>query len=102
MNGSAVLLFTAIFLGWCIDLLELFIFLRIILSWFPIPPGRVTGFLRNMTDPIFRIFARLPFAHIGMLDLTPLLAYFGLQILAWALDKFFLSIGVQMISSSIS
>lgn len=87
--------FLAIFSNWVIDFLMLFIFLRVILSWFPIPPGRFTNFLKDMTNPIFRLAAQFPFARIGILDLTPLFAYFGLEIVAWALQKLFLTLGAN-------
>lgn len=95
MTTTSIVDFFAIFTSYLLDFLVFFIFLRVILSWFPIPPGRFTTFLRNMTNPIFRYFSKLPFSRIGFFDLTPIWAYFGLQVLAWLLAQFFLRLGAN-------
>lgn len=92
---TSLINFLAIFSRYILDFLVLFIFLRVILSWFPIPSGKFTNFLRNITNPIFRYFARFPFSRFGLLDLTPIWAYFGLQILGWILREIFLRLGAN-------
>ena len=48
---------------------------RIIISWFPVDPYHsVVQFLHQVTDPILMPLRRIPL-HIGMLDMTPLLAF---------------------------
>jgi|SRR6185295_3426686 len=87
--------FIAIFVNWLLNLLIFCLFLRIILSWFPIPRGRFTEFLRELTNPIFRVVSFLPFARVGFLDLTPLFAYFLLELLAGLLQKIFVVWGAN-------
>ncbi len=51
---------------------------RIIVSWFPVDPyHQVVQFLVQVTDPILLPLRRIPL-QIGMLDLTPLLAFVAL------------------------
>lgn len=48
---------------------------RIIISWFPVDPYHsVVQFLHQVTDPILAPFKRIPL-QVGMLDLSPLLAF---------------------------
>lgn len=52
---------------------------RIIISWFPIDSYHpIVQFLNQMTDPILTPLRRIPL-QIGMLDLTPLIAFFLLS-----------------------
>lgn len=61
--------------------------IRIIGSWFPsFSNHKVMRLLRFYTDPYLNIFRRLIPPIGGALDLSPLLAFFGLQIL----EKFLL------------
>jgi len=65
------------------------IFARILLSWFPLDPGGnaavVAGFLYMVTDPVLAPLRRvIPGVRLGrvMLDLSPIIAIFGIQILS--------------------
>jgi len=54
------------------------LFARIIVSWLPVDPyHNIVQFLYQITDPILQPFRRLPL-RIGMLDLTPLIAFMAL------------------------
>jgi len=56
------------------------LFARIIISWFPVDPfSGPVQFLVQVTDPILRPLRRLPL-QIGMLDLSPMAAFFMLYI----------------------
>lgn len=64
------------------------IFVRIVLSWFPIssngPMATVAGFLYLITDPVLLPVRRaLPPVRLGMmaLDLSPIVVIVGLQVL---------------------
>ncbi len=64
------------------------IFARILLSWFPLDPGGsgavIAGFLYMVTDPVLGPLRRLiPGVRMGrmMLDLSPLVAIFAIEIL---------------------
>ncbi|MBI5414823.1 YggT family protein [Candidatus Peregrinibacteria bacterium] len=87
--------FGAVFTLFFVGLLEFFIFLRVVLSWFPVPRNRFTNFLQNITTPILRKVAMIPFARIGILDLSPIFALFGLQILEFILRIIFLNLGAN-------
>lgn len=64
------------------------IFVRIVLSWFPLDPdgfmATVAGFLFVLTDPVLAPLRRaLPAVRLGSvaLDLSPIVVIIGIQIL---------------------
>ncbi len=60
------------------------IFVRAILSWFPIDPrSPLVQMLDQITEPILSPLRRVV-PRIGMIDLTPLVAIILLQVLAQA------------------
>ena len=65
----------------------LVIFVRIVMSWFPIEPGtaidRVHRTLRAVTDPLLEPVRRV-IPPIGMLDISPLIVLIGIQVLLGA------------------
>lgn len=70
-----------------LQLYVIILFARVILSWFPITPGSamesIHDFLRMLTDPILLPLRRaIPPVRMGAmaLDLSPLIALFGVQI----------------------
>jgi len=67
---------------WAFTLYTLMIAARIIGSWFPsFSQNRAMGFLRFCTDPYLNLFRRFIPPIGGTFDLSPLLAFFGLQLL---------------------
>ncbi len=71
------------------------LFARIIISWFPVDPYHsVVQFLFQVTDPLLNLFRRIPL-QIGMLDLTPLLAFFVLQFVNRVLVRLLLMLALQ-------
>jgi YggT family protein len=57
------------------------LFVRIIGSWFPdFSQSRFMQFVAFYTDPYLNIFRRI-IPPLGMLDLSPIVAFFALQIL---------------------
>ena len=64
-------------------LFEVVLFVRVILSWFPLQPGgtmaRVNGFLVRITDPILEPVRRM-LPRMGMFDLSPIIVFLGLEI----------------------
>lgn len=56
---------------------------RIILSWFPVQPGTamasITSILYDLTEPVLGPVRRM-IPSLGMLDLSPLVVFFGLSI----------------------
>ena len=64
------------------------IFVRIVLSWFPLDPNgfmaTVAGFLYVITDPVLAPLRRaLPAVRLGnvALDLSPIVVIIGIQVL---------------------
>lgn len=58
------------------------LFLRILLSWFPDwQAHHLVRFVAFYTDPYLNLFRRIMPPLGGVLDLSPILAFFGLRIL---------------------
>jgi YggT family protein len=67
------------FAGLLIQILNLLIFIRILLSWFPVDPSNpIIRVLFDLTEPILAPFRRVV-PRIGMFDLSPLAALLVLQ-----------------------
>jgi YggT family protein len=60
------------------------LFARIILSWFPLQPGTaiasIASVIYQLTEPLLGPVRRL-IPSIGMIDISPIVVFFGLQIL---------------------
>lgn len=71
------------------------IFARIIISWFPIDPfSSPVQFLQQVTDPILEPLRRIPL-RIGMMDFTPLLAFFMIYIVNQVVVAILLRLAIQ-------
>jgi len=71
------------------------LFARIIISWFPVDPFQgVAQFLYQVTDPILAPFRRLPL-QIGMLDLTPIVAFMAIFFVRNVLVRIFVGLAHQ-------
>ncbi|SUZ56473.1 uncharacterized protein METZ01_LOCUS9327, partial [marine metagenome] len=71
-----------------IQIYVLLLVVRVVMSWFPISPNgpaeTVAGFLYMVTDPVLVPLRRLlPPVRMGAmaLDLSPIVAFFGLSVL---------------------
>ena len=72
------------------------LFARIVISWFPVDPYHsVVQFLFQVTDPILSLFRRIPL-RIGMLDLTPMLAFMALYFINRILVRTLLTMAYQL------
>jgi YggT family protein len=64
------------------------LFARIILSWFPLQPGTamasIASVIYQVTEPVMGPVRRL-IPTIGMIDISPIVVFFGLRILQQAL-----------------
>ena len=73
-----------------IDLYVLLIFGRILLSWFPISRGgameTIYNLLYTVTEPVLGPLRRT-IPPLGAIDLSPLVAIIGLQLLASAITR---------------
>jgi YggT family protein len=73
------------------NIIELLIFARILLTWFPISPWNpISRWLRRIVDPILRPFRRVLPTFSGM-DFSPLLALVVLYVLNQVIDSFLIS-----------
>ena len=71
------------------------LFARILISWFPVDPfSGPVQFLNQVTDPILEPLRRLPL-RIGMLDLTPLVAFFILYVTNQVLTSILIRLALQ-------
>ncbi|MBI3306891.1 MAG: YggT family protein [Candidatus Omnitrophica bacterium] len=72
------------------------LFARIIVSWLPVDPYHsVVQFLMQVTEPILAPFRRIPL-RIGMLDLSPLLAFLALFFIRNVLVRILMGFSYQM------
>jgi YggT family protein len=57
---------------------------RVILSWFPLQPGSpmasIASIIYQLTEPVMAPVRRV-IPAMGMIDLSPLVVFFGIQIL---------------------
>ncbi|MBS0604803.1 MAG: YggT family protein [Verrucomicrobia bacterium] len=75
------MLFFANVIHWAFLIYTLFLLVRIIGSWFPSFAGhQIMRFVAFYTDPYLNLFRRVIPPIGGVLDLSPLLAFFALQI----------------------
>jgi YggT family protein len=73
---------------WSIAVLQIALIVRIISSWFRISPYSVwVRWAFTLTEPILGRLRRV-IPPTGMIDFTPLIAYFGLMLLEWILLGF--------------
>ena len=60
------------------------LFARIILSWFPLQPGTalasIASIIYQVTEPVMGPVRRI-IPTIGMIDISPIVVFFGLRIL---------------------
>ena len=85
----------AILVNGICQILYWLLFARIIISWFPVDPyHNIVQFLVQVTDPILMPFRRLPL-QIGMIDLTPLLAFVALSFLNRIFVRILMSLAYQ-------
>ena len=68
----------AVILDRVLQLYGFVVLVAVLISWVsPDPFNPIIRFLRSATEPIFEwVRRRLPFAVIGMLDLSPMLVFF--------------------------
>jgi len=90
MNIIQLKIFLANFVSIAGNLLTYAIFIRVILSWFRVaggaPPGKLIQIINGATDPIMNLIKKLPH-KIGMIDLSPIIALFGISMLTSFLVK---------------
>ena len=74
-------------LSTCFTIYTFMLLARIIGSWFPsFAQSKFMRFIGFYTDPYLNIFRRV-IPPIGMIDISPMVAFFALQIIQWLLFK---------------
>ena len=74
-------------LGYIFAVLRIAIIVRVVSSWLRISPySRWVRWAFSITEPIFRPLRGI-IPPLGMFDLTPIVAYFALQLLSWVLTS---------------
>ena len=72
-----------------VNVIKYAILVRIIMSWIPLNPhSRIVYFIYQITEPILRFFRNL-LPRMGMLDLSPLIAFFVLDLLQYGIMQVF-------------
>lgn len=61
---------------------------RVILSWFPMQPGTgmasIASIIYQLTEPVMGPVRRI-IPSVGMIDISPIVVFFGLEIVASAI-----------------
>ena len=71
---------------WAVNFYLVLLFVRIIGSWFPsFAHHQFMRFIAFYTDPYLNLFRRLIPPIGGKLDLSPILAFVGVQVIQWIL-----------------
>jgi len=85
----------AFLVGGICQLLYWLLFARIIVSWLPVDPyHNIVQFLVQVTDPILLPFRRIPL-RVGMLDLTPMLAFMTLYFINNVVTRILLTLAYK-------
>ena len=84
--------FVALFIITTIKILKYAILIRILMSWIkPGVSGRFTQILYEVTEPILKVFRNL-LPRMGMIDLSPIIAFFVLDFAQIGIINIFASI----------
>ena len=88
----------ATILGKVLWLYSIVIMIAVLVSWVNADPSNpVVQFLRSVTEPVFAwIRRRLPFAVIGMIDLSPLVALVIIQLLQMVVVRSLFELGYRL------
>jgi len=79
MIANQVIVFLIAFVQILSEILSFLIFARVILSWFNPRPNRFTEFIYYSTEPIM-VLAKKITPKLGMIDISPIVALLGLNI----------------------
>jgi len=71
-----------------IDVYYIILLARVILSWFPLQPGTamasIASIIYQLTEPVMGPVRRI-IPTVGMIDISPIVVFFGLRILQSAI-----------------
>jgi YggT family protein len=74
------------------------IMVAVLISWVsPDPFNPIVQFLRSVTEPLFAwVRRRLPFATVGMIDLSPIIVLVGIQLLQMVLVRSLFDLALRL------
>ncbi len=72
--------FLTYFIQIFVEIATFLIFARVVLSWIPTKSNALTEFIRTSTEPILLLAKKIT-PRLGMIDLSPIIALFGMNIL---------------------
>ena len=79
MIADQIMVFLVSFVQILSEILTFLVFARVILSWFNPTPNRFTEFIYFSTEPIMALAKKIT-PKIGFIDISPIIALFGLNI----------------------
>ena len=79
-------------------LYSIVIMVSVLISWVsPDPFNPLVRMLRSVTEPLFAwVRRRLPFAMVGMLDLSPIIVLLGIQLLQMVVIRSLFDMGLRL------
>ena len=79
-------------------LYSIVVLVAVLISWVhPDPFNPIVQFLRAVTEPLFAWIRRhLPFAVVGMIDLSPILVFVGIQLLQMVVVRSLFEFGYRL------
>ena len=88
----------AMVLGKVLWLYNIVVMVAVLISWVsPDPFSPIVQFLRSVTEPVFDWVRRhLPFTVVGMIDLSPLVVFFLIQLLQMVVVRSLLDLGLRL------
>lgn len=88
----------ALILDRVLEMYNLVMIVSVIVSWVSADPfNPLVRFLRGVTEPVFNwIRTRLPFTMVGMLDLSPMVAFLGIYFLRLFLVRTLLDLSLRL------
>ena len=88
----------ALVLGKVLWLYNIVVMIAVLISWVsPDPFNPVVQFLRSVTEPVFGWVRRhLPFTVVGMIDLSPLVVFFLIQLCQVVVVRSLLDLGLRL------
>lgn len=95
MDKAQIIFFTVKFVEILRSLIVYAIIGRVLMSWFTMgqmrPAGRIAALLYDVTDPFINLAKKIPH-RIGMIDLSPIIALFAVDLLGELLVRSLVSL----------
>ena len=89
---------TATILDKVLWLYSIVIMIAVLISWVsPDPFNPIVQFLRSVTEPLFAwVRRRIPFAVVGMIDLSPLVVFLIIRLLQMVVVRSLFEFGLRL------